>query len=82
MKTICAEDLIRSIASDPEINGSNFAKIKRHIDNAPAVGVVHARWEYVGKSSGKLIHRCTNCKSEICGSGDYCKMCGAKMDGD
>lgn len=35
MKLIRAEDLIRSIANDPEINGANFAKVKRHIDNMP-----------------------------------------------
>ena len=37
MKYICAENLIQSIANDPEINGKNFAKVKRHIDRMTEV---------------------------------------------
>ena len=40
-------DLIATLRDDPDINGKNFARIKRHIDNAPtmdAVPVVHGRW--------------------------------------
>lgn len=34
-KLVSASDLIDAIRDDPNINGSNFAKIKRHIDNMP-----------------------------------------------
>lgn len=43
--------------------------------------VVHARWEFAGVSAGRKIYRCTNCKTLIYGQGDYCQVCGAKMDG-
>lgn len=42
--------------------------------------VVHAHWEYIGESDGKKIYCCTNCKTNICGTGNYCKECGAQMD--
>ena len=60
MKIISAEDLIRSIANDPEINGSNFAKMKRHIDNAPAVGVL-GKCVFCGKlTNGDCV--CPKCE--------------------
>lgn len=38
-KLIYADDLLQAIRDDPSINGANFAKIKRHIEAAPAVDV-------------------------------------------
>ena len=35
-KYICAGDLLRVLRDDPEINGTNFARVKRYIENAPA----------------------------------------------
>ena len=46
-RLIRPDDLIATLRDDPDINGKNFARIKRHIDNAPtvdAVPVVHGRW--------------------------------------
>lgn len=39
-KLISAEALLLSFRDDPEINGKNFARVKRHIENAPAVDAV------------------------------------------
>ena len=39
-KFICADDLLAEIRDDPNINGANFARVKRHIEAAPAVDVV------------------------------------------
>ena len=36
-KVIYAEDLLCSMRDDPSINGTNFARIKRHIEAAPVV---------------------------------------------
>ena len=58
MKTIYAEDLIRSIANDPEINGRNFAKVKRHIDDAPAAEVVQEDCKACAEAT-------TNCIAEL-----------------
>ena len=35
-KLIRSEDLLRALRDDPDINGANFAKVKRHIENAQA----------------------------------------------
>ena len=36
-KIIDAGKLLCAIRDDPSINGANFARVKRHIENAPAV---------------------------------------------
>lgn len=41
---------------------------------------VHSRWIYMGRADGKRIFRCENCDSLVYGAGDFCKVCGAKMD--
>ena len=41
-KIIDAEDLLQAIRDDISINGTNFAKVKRHIEDAPAVDAVEA----------------------------------------
>lgn len=43
--------------------------------------VKHTRMEYAGISAGKRIYRCMNCKTLIYGPGNYCKECGAIVDG-
>ena len=87
-KAIYADDLFRALIDDINISGVNLARVKRHIDNAPAVDaveVVHGRWEYMHDS----IFNCTNCGSihiveTSMGNPKwrYCPNCGAKMDGD
>ena len=39
-KLIYADDLLAAIRDDQDINGANFARVKRHIEAAPAVDVV------------------------------------------
>ena len=87
------EGLFRALRDDNNINGANFARVKRHIDNAPtvdAVEVVHASWIEDGYYGNPFV--CSHCGCEGCYSGDYhnkqyyytnyCPNCGAKMDGD
>ena len=74
-KLISAEGLIRALRDDIGINGTNFAKVKRHIENAPAVEVVqsdcywateqaykngYAKGYADGKADG--VVRCEDCK--------------------
>lgn len=51
-KYICASDLLRVLRDDPEINGTNFARVKRHIENAPSVAFIlsptEQKWIPVG----------------------------------
>lgn len=62
-------------------HGMDLAKMVLHnVPTVEAKPVVHAHWEYVGESDGKKIYRCTSCKTNICGTGNYCKECGAQMD--
>ena len=82
-------DLIATLRDDPDINGKNFARVKRHIDNAPTVDameVVHGRWETVSSMLGYLC--CSNCKDVYIwetwlgdGKWNYCPNCGADMRG-
>ena len=39
-KAIYADDLFRALIDDINISGANLARIKRHIENAPAVDAV------------------------------------------
>ena len=65
-RAIYADDLIATLRDDLNINGKNFARVKRHIENAPtvdAVEVVHGRWE--DEHGGKYAnprYRCSVCK--------------------
>ena len=75
-KLIYAEDLFCALRDDISINGANLAKVKRHIENAPAVDaveVVHGRW---------VFWNCSECDYETSDLTNYCPNCGAKMDGD
>ena len=42
-KVIYAEDLFAALRDDININGANLARIKRHIEAAPAVDAVEAK---------------------------------------
>ena len=50
-KQIYADDLIHALCEDVEIDGAHFARVKRHINAAPAVAAVsrgyheQVRWE-------------------------------------
>lgn len=53
------------------------------VENAPTIEaepVRHGRWIFKGKSNGRSIYQCSECKNDISGSAAYCKECGAKMD--
>ena len=93
-KLICAEDLLRALRDDISINGTNFAKVKRHIENAPAVDaveVVHGWWEYGKWEQGHWVKGNERCRCSVCHR-DFavdnsniwngCPHCLAKMDGD
>lgn len=89
-KIIYADDLLVAIRDDHNINGANFARIRRHIDAAPAVEavpVMHGRWEKNEKESEKhteAIYFCSVCRNhDAWGETEktnYCPNCGAKMD--
>ena len=91
---VYAEDILNAIRDDPSISGSNFARVRTHINEAPtvdAVEVVHGRWAISRESEISKSVWCT-----ACGEGfylhkkntvpidkmPYCPNCGAKMDGD
>lgn len=89
---IYAEDLLLTVRDNPNINGSNYARLKRHINDAPAVDaapVVHGRWiekvdmveSYLADST-EVFFECSVCESPNYGESPYCPNCGAKMDGD
>ena len=86
-------DLIATLRDDPDINGKNFARIKRHIDNAPTVDAVpgvHGRWEYGKWEQGHWVKGNERCRCSVCHR-DFavdnsniwhgCPQCLAKMDG-
>ena len=85
-KLISAAALLESVRDDHSINGANFARVKRHIENAPAVDaveVVHGRWikgEYPGE------YTCSRCGMEYCEADHtvkpckYCPECGSKNE--
>ena len=83
-KLISAEDLITAIRDDVHIRGVSFARVKKHIEDAPivdAVEVVHGRWIDAREYCGDFM--CSNCDA-LYGTNkfNYCPNCGAKMDGD
>lgn len=86
-KLINANELLNSIRDDYNINGANFAKIRRHIEAAPAVEaveVVHGRWIEQEKYTFGVMYDCSICDNRILDNGhswNYCPNCGAKMDG-
>ena len=62
------EALLLSIRDDPEINGKNFAMVKRHIESIPAADVVEVCVEDLGPMAVRVIGdvaavvRCKDCK--------------------
>ena len=69
-KLIYADDLLNAIRDDHNINGANFARIRRHIDAAPevdAVPVVHGHWrDGYALQKGKVVFHsidCSECQS-------------------
>ena len=85
MILIDAEKLKLAIRDDPEIDGQNFARMKKHIEEAPTVEVVHARWNHKQTNSIFTWHlECSNCGADyhISDRYNYCPNCGAKMDGE
>ena len=87
-KVIYADDLFNVLRDDISINGSNLAKVRRHIDAAPAVDaveVVHGRWRRFINGDGEYKYLCGVCEKVVSyemGGSNYCPNCGAKMDGD
>ena len=86
-KLIYADDLICALRDDININGTNFARVKSHIADAPtvdAVEVVHGRWNEINQMATGLPwkYRCNKCGCPQDYKHNYCPNCGAKMDGD
>ena len=88
-KLISASYLATVIRDDPYIHGRAYARMRDHIDDAPAVDaeeVVHGRWR--GETEEEQPHIalrrivCSVCDGKAFGRGNYCPNCGAKMDGD
>lgn len=84
-RMIFAEDLIESLRDDPSINGTNFRKLKQHIEEVPDA-VKHGHWIVhcsVGgrQSLARTYVECSEC--HVCGSPQWkvCPVCEAKMDG-
>ena len=83
-KLIYAEDLLAVLCDDININGSNLAKVKRHINAAPevdAVEVVHGRWITHNKGQNNWVE-CSRCNTVGSPCWKCCPVCEAKMDGD
>lgn len=85
-KLIYADDLLQAIRDDPSINGANFARIREHIEAAPAVEarpVVHGRWivKQYGKQPGEYTCSCSICKTEGSLRWICCPVCTAWMNG-
>ena len=79
---IYKEDLLSAIRDDLDINGTNFAMVKKHINELPTVEVEHGRWEAAGfDCRGDYKECCSNCKAWSVGDDKlYCPVCGARMD--
>lgn len=78
-KLIYADELLAAICDDRYINGANFAKFKRHIDEqttVDAVEVVHGRWVF-RKNWDFFV--CSQCSNESSSYSNYCPNCGANM---
>ena len=79
-KLIRAGDLLRALRDDPDLNGTNFALVKRHIENAEAVDAVKGRWVERIDGCGSLgLPRCSICGSISFTTSNYCQDCGADM---
>lgn len=48
-RAIYAEDLLEALRDDPHINGTNFARVKRHVNEMPTIDAVE-------------VVRCKNCR--------------------
>ena len=73
-KAIFAEDLLLAMREDPEINGANFARIKQHINTAPAMELVLCKeCEYATDVGGG---------SHVCKMFTYGGMGGLNQDDD
>ena len=88
-KLIYADDLFAVLRDDINISGSNLAKVRRHIAEAPAVDaveVVHGRWvdaTHIDEDFGEVeSYECSVCGRWEYYTPNYCPNCGAKMDGD
>ena len=75
-KNISASALILAIRDDPEIDGRAFARVKKHIEDAPAVDVVHGRWAHIGEDCWV----CSVCHKASIVDYYFCPECGAEMD--
>ena len=86
-RLIYADELKTAICDDVVIDGVNYAKMKKHIDEAKtvdAVEVVHGQWIGGYCGTGYITPKCSQCGygDGAVGTTNYCPNCGAKMDGD
>lgn len=78
-KHISASDLIKAIRDDLEIDGRAFARVKKHIEDAPAVEAVHGRWIARNKGQNNWV-MCSVCNTVGSPFWKCCPVCEAKMD--
>ena len=88
-KVIYAEDLFAALRDDININGANLARIKRHIEAAPAVDAVEVPDKKLLKAINLLIKQYEHSKnsdyvhSPVAHAFYYTwKQLDEKMDGD
>lgn len=81
-KLIYADDLLNAIRDDHNINGAHFARIRRHIDDAPeveAVEVVRCRdckyWKPSGNKAGNSVS-----DMEYIGGCEFTNYCRRESD--
>ena len=86
-KLISADALQKAIRDDSYIDGVNFARVKKHIEEAEDA-VKHGRWLTTYKvdtwmgTSEIDGYVCSECGRGSKVKGNYCPNCCAKMDGD
>lgn len=82
-KIISADKLFQALRDDYNIPGACLARVKSHIDAAPAVEVVHGTWNEINQMTTGLPwkYRCNKCGCPQDYANNYCPNCGAMMDG-
>lgn len=82
-KVIHADDLFLALRDDINIPGACLARVKRHIDAAPAadaIPVIHGRWITRNKGQNNWAE-CSECDTVGSPFWKCCPVCVAMMDG-
>lgn len=61
-----------------------YWQFSKCIKEAPTIDPVkRGKWIFKGTSiDGKKVYECSACHADICATGNFCKECGARMDGE